>query len=214
MSWIVLLFAGVTIGLIMAVPVGPVNLLAISRTLRYGFWAGFVAGLGGMAADTLLAALSAFGITWAVDFVEVNARKIQFGGGALLVLMGLAAMRTHPHIDRSDLVASARGVLRGGLSAFFMTVTNPGAILAMIALFGSLGDIEDIRLGGISALVVVAGVAGGSTVWWFLLATMVGRLRDRLSDAWLATVNHVAGAVLALAGVALIVGLMLGIKLM
>ncbi len=214
MTWALLLIAGVAIGLIMAVPVGPVNLLAISRTLRYGFLAGFVAGLGGMVADTLLAALAAYGVTWVIDFVEGNARPIQFGGGVLLVIMGIAALRSHPHLDRVGKVASNRSVWRGGLTGFVMTVTNPGAAIAMLALFGSLGNVEAVELGGFSSLVVVAGVAAGSTIWWFVLATMVGRLRDRLSDDWLRRINMTAGVILLGCGFALIGGLLLGVRLL
>lgn len=213
MSLALLFATGAVIGLIMAIPVGPVNLLAISRTLRHGFLAGFVAGLGGMVADTVLAVIAAFGVTWVIDFVEGNARPIQFGGGILLVVMGIAAMRSHPHLERSTTVAPSSSVWRGGVSAFFMTVSNPGAAIAMLALFGSLGDLEDVERGGFASMIVVAGVAAGSTIWWFLLATMVGRLRDRLSDGWLHRVNMTAGVVLLGCGFALLGGLMLGIRL-
>lgn len=208
-----LLIAGAVIGLVMAVPVGPVNLLAISRTLRYGFLAGFVAGLGGMVADTLLAAIAAFGVTWVIDFVEGNARPIQFAGGVLLLVMGIAAMRSHPHLDRAAAIGSSGGVLRGGVSAFFMTMTNPGAALAMLALFGSLGDIDADGLQGARAAAVVAGVAAGSTLWWFVLASIVRNVRGRLGDGWLHAVNRTAGIVLVALGAGLIVGLALGIDL-
>jgi threonine/homoserine/homoserine lactone efflux protein len=207
-----LFVTGMAIGLIMAVPVGPVNLLAISRTLRYGFLAGFVAGLGGMVADSLFAVIAAFGITRVIDFVAGNARPIQLFGGVLLLVMGIAALRSHPHLDRARFGA-APGVLRGGVSGFFMTVTNPGAALAMLALFGGLGDIEALNADNAAAVVIVSGVAAGSTVWWFLLATLVGRLRERMSDAWLAGINRVAGVILLGCGGALLLGLLLGVKI-
>jgi threonine/homoserine/homoserine lactone efflux protein len=213
MSFVQLFVTGMAIGLIMAVPVGPVNLLAVSRTLRFGFLAGFVAGLGGMVADSVFAAIAAFGITRVIDFVEGNAFPIQLVGGLLLVAMGIAAMRSHPHLDRVRDSGPRNGVLRGGVSGFFMTVTNPGAALAMLALFGSLGDIEALNTDDVAAVVVVAGVAAGSTIWWFVLATMVGRLRDRMSDDWLAGINRVAGVVLIVCGAGLLAGLALGIEI-
>ena len=44
---------GIGIGIVMAAPIGPVNVLVIQRAVAGGFWAGFAAGLGadGKAAD-------------------------------------------------------------------------------------------------------------------------------------------------------------------
>jgi threonine/homoserine/homoserine lactone efflux protein len=212
MNFAILFVTGMAIGLIMAIPVGPVNLLAISRTLRHGFVAGFVAGLGGMVADVVFAAFTAFSVTTVINLMEGHERPIQFVGGLLLLAMGVAVMRAQPHLaDTSG--ASTGGVLRGGVSGFLMTITNPGAALAMVALFGSLGKIENLNGDNASALVVVAGVAAGSTAWWFILATMVGRLRERMNDRWLQGINRAAGLVLIVFGAALITGLALGIKI-
>lgn len=212
MSLAFLFLTGMAIGLIMAVPVGPVNLLAISRSLRGGFVAGFVAGMGGMVADTLLATIAAFGVTAVIDFVEGYEQGIQFAGGVLLVVMGIAAMRSHPHLDPGADGNQRAGVIRGGITGFFMTVTNPGAAIAMLALFGGLGDIDEINRDPTAALFIVAGVAAGSTLWWFVLATVVGGLHKRLSDRWLAGINHVAGVVLVGCGLALVGGLAFGVK--
>ena len=49
------LIRGLLIGLIFGVPAGAIGTLTIQRTLRGGFWAGLITGLGSSAADLLYA---------------------------------------------------------------------------------------------------------------------------------------------------------------
>ncbi len=46
MNYLVLVFSGIVMGLVAAVPVGPVNLICVRRTFAYGPVNGFVSGLG------------------------------------------------------------------------------------------------------------------------------------------------------------------------
>jgi threonine/homoserine/homoserine lactone efflux protein len=54
---------GVLVGLLIAAPVGPVNVLVIRRTLVHGRLAGLCSGLGSALADTTFGAVAAFGIS-------------------------------------------------------------------------------------------------------------------------------------------------------
>jgi len=46
MHYLLLIFSGVIMGLIAAVPIGPVNLICVRRTFAFGPLNGFVSGLG------------------------------------------------------------------------------------------------------------------------------------------------------------------------
>ena len=59
LSGIQLVLAGVAIGVLMAAPIGPVNVLVIQRAVARGFWGGLAAGIGAVLADGLLAAIAA-----------------------------------------------------------------------------------------------------------------------------------------------------------
>ena len=52
-----------------------------------------------------------------------------------------------------------------------------------------------------SASVLVAGVFGGSALWWLLLSAGVGLFRARFRPAGLVWVNRISGVVLAAFGV-------------
>src|SRR6266481_3813002 len=84
-----LLTKGVIIGLIAAVPIGPVNLIVMQRTLSHGRVNGFVTGLGAMLGDGLFAIVAGFGISAVSSFVMSWSWWIQLVGACLLFAMGL-----------------------------------------------------------------------------------------------------------------------------
>ena len=53
---------GIIIGILVAAPVGPVNVLCIQRAIERGFWGGIAAGFGAMLGDGLIALCAALGV--------------------------------------------------------------------------------------------------------------------------------------------------------
>ncbi len=51
---------GAVIGILVAAPVGPVNVLCIQRAIERGFWGGVAAGMGAMMGDGLIALSRAY----------------------------------------------------------------------------------------------------------------------------------------------------------
>ena len=60
---------GILIGLVVAVPVGPLGLLCINRSLMLGALAGLASGLGVASADALAAGIAALGFHWFLIFL-------------------------------------------------------------------------------------------------------------------------------------------------
>lgn len=198
-----LVFIGIAIGIAVAVPVGPVNIMAIQRSFRHGFLSGVTAGAGAVVADGLFAVAAAFGVTAVSHFVEDYSDTIQLIGGILLILFGTATFRSHPHLE--DGVEGNPGMLSGFFTAFAMTITNPGAILGFVAIFGSLGSLAPAPGNYLGATGMVLGVIGGSLTWWLFISGFVSRIRHRMTDLWLERINHTAGILLIAFGVALFV---------
>ena len=86
---------------------------------------------------------------------------------------------------------------------FFLTVTNPGAILGMAAMVGGFSAL----IGGINhlqALVLLAAVMGGSLLWWLGLSELISTIRHKLTEGRLRLINRIAGSVLLAFGVILL----------
>lgn len=206
-STLQLVLAGLGIGLLVAAPIGPVNVLVIQRAVSRGFWGGLAAGLGAVIGDGLLAAIAALSVTAISDVMSAYAGWIQLIGGMLLVAFGLALLFTRPALtiplgQKSHLLDHA-GIIP---QTFFLTVTNPGAILGMAAMIGGLGSL----IGGLNtyfeAMLLVAAVMGGSLLWWLGLSELIATIRHKLTEGRLKLINRIAGSVLIAFGLILLFG--------
>jgi len=205
LSTLQLVLAGVGIGVLVAAPIGPVNVLVIQRAVRGGFWAGLAAGLGAVLGDGLLAAIAAFSVTAISEAISAYSEWIQFIGGLLLIGFGLTLLVARPAMtipigEKSHLLEHM-GIIP---QTFFLTVTNPGAVLGMAALIGGLGSL----LGGLNtyleALLLVAAVMGGSLLWWLGLSELIATIRHKLTEGRLKLINRIAGAILLAFGLILL----------
>ena len=204
-SGIQLMLAGIGIGLLVAAPIGPVNVLCIQRAVTNGFWGGVAAGAGAMLGDGLLAAIAAFSITAISDVMIAYSGPIQLLGGILLMVFGIGLLLARPLL----LIAPGQkshlwdhwGIIP---QTFFLTVSNPGAILGMLALVGGLGSL----MGGLNtyleALLLVASIMGGSLLWWLGLSELIATIRHRLTESRLKLINSVAGSMLIAFGAVLV----------
>ena len=197
---------GLLVGIAVSAPVGPVNVLCIQRTLQRGVPAGIAAGLGAVIGDGLIALAAALGIGAITTTVIYYRAAIQLVGGAVLIAFGILLFYKKPAIAsgaKDDGGFQLRDFLWDIPKAFFMTITNPGAVLGLFAIFGAIGTFVEVR-GAVDALVLVAAIMVGSLAWWAGLALLIASVRDRFDLNGLARINKIAGIALVLFGLVLL----------
>jgi arginine exporter protein ArgO len=86
---------------------------------------------------------------------------------------------------------------------FLLTITNPGAVLGLFAIFGGVSTFVEVE-SYVDALTIVAAVMGGSFLWWFSLSHLIGRFRHLLNEQRLRLINQITGLLLLGFGVLLI----------
>ncbi|MGP8246733.1 MAG: LysE family translocator [Bryobacteraceae bacterium] len=179
---------GLAAGLIIAAPVGPVNLLCIRRTLEKGWKSGMVSGLGAALADTLYGAIAGFSITLAIQFLIREEFWIRLVGGILLMVIGVVYYRRPSRsLEAGPDVSSVNSDF---VSAFLLNVTNPTTVLSFLAVLATLGIGRQRPLWQTSLL--VAGIFCGSMIWWTILVSAANRLRSRITDRTVRWMDHVA----------------------
>lgn len=197
---------GVFIGILVSAPVGPVNVLCIQRAIERGFWGGVAAGLGAMLGDGLIALCAALGVGAISGAVEHHRPTIQIVGGLVLMVFGLKLFFATPRFipaaseERSETL---RDFVWDIPQTFFLTITNPGAVLGLFAIFGGISTFVEVS-SYIDALTIVAAVMCGSLAWWVGLSHLIGHFRDRVTEARLRHINQGAGLLLVGFGVVLI----------
>ena len=195
-----LIIAGVSIGLAMAAPVGPVNLIVIRTALNCGFRPAFLAGLGAVLADMFMAGVAAFGLHSIERFIMEYEMLLQICGGLLLVILGIRTARTH--FLATDL-APIPHAARLGLT-FTLSVTNPGLVLGFIAIFSSMSGILGLGASPYRPLIVLLGVAVGGALWWLALSLVISRLKTKLNATTLDKINRWSGIFVAAFGFVLL----------
>lgn len=204
---ILIIPVGILIGVLIAVPVGPVNVLCIQRAIERGFWGGIAAGLGAVLGDGLIALFASFGVGAISGAVQYHRTLIQIVGGLALVGFGLKLYYTPPRLEAlaqaHDENASLKDFVWDIPQTFFLTITNPGAVLGLFAIFGGISTFVEVRT-YLDAIVMVAAIMGGSLLWWIALSNLIGRFRHRLNVGMLRKVNQYAGVALIGFGAVLI----------
>jgi threonine/homoserine/homoserine lactone efflux protein len=197
---------GIIIGILVSAPVGPVNVLCIQRAIERGFWGGIAAGLGAMLGDGLVALCAALGVGAISGAVQYHRMTIQVLGGLVLVVFGARLFFATPRIVPMAMGARAE-TLRDFVwdipQTFLLTITNPGAVLGLFAIFGGVSTFVEVE-SYVDALTIVAAVMGGSFLWWFSLSHLIGRFRHLLNEQRLRLINQITGLLLLGFGVLLI----------
>ena len=201
------LLKGVLVGIIIAVPAGPVGVLCIRRTIFHGRLAGFMSGLGASCADAVFGIIAGFGLTVISDLLLDYQSWLRLGGAAFLLYIGNSTLRADP-LAGTRTQRDPEGLLADYVSTFVLTITNPITILAFLAIFAGIGFTgAEATLG--RAAILVLGVWLGSLLWWAGLALGAGMVRPSFGRDHLVWINRGSGGILVFSGVALL-GSLLG----
>ncbi len=199
---LVFLLKGIVVGIVIAVPVGPVGVLCVRRTIFQGKLAGFVSGLGAATADAIFGLIAAFGLTFVSDWLIGYQQWLRIAGGCYLLYVGGSALLTKPEA-KSNSERDAETPLRDFASTFALTLTNPITILAFLGIFSVLGlGGEEATFG--RAAVLVLGVWSGSLLWWLALSFGLGLIFRSFESRHLVWINRASGTILFLSGAGLL----------
>jgi putative LysE/RhtB family amino acid efflux pump len=191
------LATGFGLGFLVAAGVGPIWLLCLRTSVRFGFPSGFAVGAGAAAVDTLYAAL---GVAGAAGLLAIDPLRITLGavGAVVLAVLGLrtmwSAFRVRLGGEATAEVASPRRAFATSLAA---TASNPMTILSWAAVFSAAST-----AGADRPLPLVAGVGLGSVAWFTILSLSASLARRRVGNRTVQIVDVVSGAgILGFAGV-------------
>ena len=203
---VILFLKGVAAGLSMAIPVGPIGILCIRRTLLEGRLSGFVSALGLATADVVFGCIAGFGLTFISDFLVSQQFWLRLLGGIFLCGIGLKVLLSK-YAER-EAPSRGKGLLGAYTSMFLLTLTYPMTVLIFLGIFAGLG-IGNTRgdYGAIAALVL--GVFTGSILWWAILSIFIGSLRNKLKTQNWQWVNKASGTLIIGFGLTVLLSLIL-----
>jgi threonine/homoserine/homoserine lactone efflux protein len=205
---LLLLIKGIITGLLVSIPLGPIGILVIQRTLNKGRLSGFVSGLGATVADIIFALIAGLGLSIIINFIRDKQTFFQIAGGLFVLFIGFRIFYTNP-VKALRLQRMSKTMLsQDFVSAFLLTLSNPLAIFIFIAIMAAINIAGD-KLNFFQLFIMLAGVFTGAAFWWSTLSSIANRFRKkiRLRSIW--WMNKVTGTVVFIFGIAVVVSVWL-----
>ncbi len=193
---------GFLVGVCASVPVGPIAILVIQKSLSKGHKAGFIAGLGACVVDTIFAFIAIFALAFAQKFLDEHHNLILLVGGIVLILMGIH-MTTSDPFRKMKSESSSSDFAKDFGQSFAMGLSNPMAIFVIFALFAFFGLANDAPQTWSIAPMLIA-VSLGSAAYWFLISWGLSRFRNKFKMNTILWISRLTGAIVVIIGIALL----------
>jgi threonine/homoserine/homoserine lactone efflux protein len=196
-----LLITSFLTGLAVAIPIGPVNLEILRRTLRQGMAAGMAVGMGAVCIDALYLVVFSIGLG---GFLSTGmARDVFFLlGGGVLTWLGVGALReARAHwMRRRDPAAGAglstdRQPRHPGLWALFALGLAMTSVSPYTVAFWAAMSLQFVQLDAVERLVAAVALMGGCTAWTVIYSGAIALWRRRIGAATLAVLTLGGGLV-------------------
>ncbi|MCL2097162.1 MAG: LysE family translocator [Bacteroidales bacterium] len=194
------LIKGILVGLGASIPLGPIGVLCVQRTLSKGRLSGFISGMGAAFADTIFAVIAIMGLAVVLVVFEANRNLFLIIGGFIVVAIGLKIYFTNPIKQIRQKRRGRQHLFEDFISVAMLTFSNPGALFLVLGLLALVGLNIDSESSYLSITLALCGVLIGATLWWFILSTLISlyRRRFRIKQLWI--INRVAGIVIVALG--------------
>lgn len=188
---------GLVVGVLLALPIGPINLLGLQRAFERGFFGGIATGLGIVIGDGLIAFGAAMSVNAMSGAIRDYRTAIQIIGGLALMVAAARLFFSQPRF--TTMTDAERATLWDYVwdipKAFFLTVTNPGAVLGLVAIYGGVSSFLEVDT-VIDVLTMVTSIMAGSLGYWIVVSRLISGIRHTWSEAHMARLNRAAGLVL------------------
>lgn len=194
-----IILRGILIGFMASIPLGPIGVLCIQRTLSKNFKAGFVSGLGAATADMLLSGIAFFSLSVVMAFIASHMDVIKIVGGICVMVVGIRIFTTNPVVQIRRNRAGVSNLWSDYISVFGLTLANPVFILVFVALFAAFGFSRE-SLGLARGMSMIGGVFAGGAMWWFTLTFVVSLVRNKFRPRHMLWINRAAGIAIVILG--------------
>ena len=195
---------GIIIGFAFAVPIGPIGILCIRKTITEGRLHGLLVGLGGATADLLYSSIAAFGITAISTVIDSYRFWIRLSGGTFLLFLGVVTYYARPKARK--IMIRNKEMMKSFLFTMLLAFTNPLTIFAFIAVFAMLGIGHAIGYFYVSSLVF--GVFTGSCLWFLLISFSANYYGVKFNSILLPRINKITGILIFMSGIIAIVSVL------
>jgi len=194
-----IIIKGILIGLCISVPLGPIGMLTIQRTLNRGKKYGIATGLGATTSDLVYTIITLFFLSFVLGFIDKNRFVIELVGSFVVAIFGWYIYKSNPATQPKPNEPIKHSIIKDYITSFGLTFSNPLVLFVLIALFARFAFISQNTTLFIT-IIGILSILGGALLWWNLLTFLVNRFKNKLKMRELKLINHVTGIVIILIG--------------
>ena len=209
---LVLILKGILLGLTVSMPLGPIGIILINRTIKRGMLSGFFSGLGLATADTLLALLAGVGFTVIISFIKEERFIISIIAGLIIIGVGLKVFLSNPVKDIRNREKTDKSLWRDYYSVFVLSISNPYTIFIYVAFFSGIQINGKVRP-ELVPFFLVPGVLIGTIGWWFFLSYFVSRFKKKIRLRLIVRLTKIAGIIILIIGIIVLLSVFTPLKL-
>jgi threonine/homoserine/homoserine lactone efflux protein len=194
-------------GLLLSIPVGPVNLTIINEGARRGFkWAALI-GLGATLMEVIYCAIAFTGFAsfFTQGYVKAAMELFSF---VFMLFLGIKFLLAKSIPGTSKIEVKIEEKLHphsGFMTGFVRVMGNPGVLIFWIILAANFISREWVGPGGLDKLACIGGVAVGTSLWFIGLSWAVSLGHRKFSEKALLRMEHISG--ISLLGLAMAHGI-------
>ena len=192
-----LFIKGVIIGLAVSVPLGPIGILIIQRTVNKDRISGFLSGMGATITDVIYAVVAGFSLTYIIEFIRSHELAFQILGAVMVFAMGMFIFLKNPVADLKKYKRKGSSYFSDILSTFLITFPNPLVVFIFLGIFASSGIVFQMDQ-PLAAVLLIGGIFVGANLWWMTLTGVVSLFRHKFNLRVLWWFNKIAGGVIVL----------------
>lgn len=209
---LILILKGMLLGLTVSMPLGPIGIIIINRTIKRGMISGFFSGLGLATADSLLALLAGVGFTVIISFIKEQRFILSIIAGLIIVGVGLKVLFSNPVRDIRNQEKTEKSLWRDYYSVFVLSMSNPYTIFIYVAFFSG------VHIGGnvrpeLVPFFLIPGILIGTIGWWFFLSYFVSRFKKKIRLRLIVKLTRIAGIAIIVIGVIVLLSVFTPLKL-
>ncbi len=184
------------IGLVIAIPVGPISLLCITHSLEHGFLSGFAVTLGAAFADAFYGICASGGLSLLSSFLIKNSIVIKIIGGLFLLFLGITDLLKAAKKNKTNELykKSFIGLM---IEVFFLTIANPMTILGFIAIFSSFNLHQNKELISLYEMILISGgIFLGCLIWMSGLSLFVSIIKKNISKKIIRIIKIISSSII------------------
>lgn len=189
-----LVLKSIAVGFVMCIPIGPVSIIIMRKTVGSGPRAALPAALGSITADMVYSAIAGFGIATIAQFFTLYQKYLQLLGIVILLFLAFKILRTKPN-KLMKPVLTTTDVIADYTLGFFVVLFNPVVLFIMTNLlttFHVQATVHTLEFG----FLVTSGIAIGESIWWTAFISATHAATKRIGTQAPITINTFAGLLL------------------